>query len=88
MKRKIVVVKHFSEAWERSFAKAVSYRIIILVLDATFVFYLTGKLELAAAFVLVSNFYSTIAYFAHERVWDKVKWGKTTAPRKRSEKKN
>lgn len=79
MKRKVVIVKRFSEAWERSVAKALSYRMIILILDATFVFYLTGKLELAAAFVLVSNFYSTIAYYAHERIWDKVKWGKTTA---------
>ncbi len=79
MKRKIVIVKHFSEAWERSVAKALSYRIIILILDATFVFYLTGRMDIAAAFVLVSNFYSTIAYYAHERIWDKVKWGKTNA---------
>jgi uncharacterized membrane protein len=29
----------------------------------------------AAAFMIVSNIYTTVAYFLHERVWAGIKWG-------------
>ena len=38
-------------------------------LDFTVVYLLTGKVVTAAAFMLVSNIYRTVAYFLHERVW-------------------
>ena len=29
----------------------------------------------AAGFMIISNIYTTVAYFLHERVWSGVKWG-------------
>lgn len=29
----------------------------------------------AAAFMIVSNIYTTVAYFVHECVWVGIKWG-------------
>lgn len=33
------------------------------------IYLLTGKVVTAAAFMIVSNIYTTVAYFLHERVW-------------------
>jgi len=30
----------------------------------------------AFGFMIVSNIYTTLAYFFHERIWGKIKWGK------------
>ena len=71
------VEKHeFKEHWTRSLTKAVTYRIVILVLDFTSVYLITGKIEVALGFMLLSNVYTSIAYYFHERIWNRIKWGK------------
>ena len=64
------------EHWRRSLTKALTYRAIILVMDFTSIYLLTGKIETALGFMLVSNVYTSIAYYVHERIWDRIKWGK------------
>jgi len=66
------------EHWTRSLVKTVTYRIIIIILDFTSVYLLTGKYETALWFMLVSNFYTTIAYYIHERFWNRTSWGINT----------
>ena len=60
---------------KRSLVKAITYRGIIVCLDFLVIYLLTGKVETAAVFMIVSNIYTTIAYFAHERAWSRIKWG-------------
>jgi uncharacterized membrane protein len=60
---------------KRSLVKSISYRLIILCLDLTTVYLMTGKISVAVGFALISNTYSTLAYFGHERLWAKIKWG-------------
>jgi len=67
---------HAEEKLSRSIVKTVSYRIFILMLDFTTIYLFTGKVKVAIGFMLVSNLYTTIGYFFHERIWDKIKWGK------------
>ena len=62
----------------RSIVKAITYRCIIIVLDFIVIYLLTGKAMTAATFMIVSNVYTTAAYFLHERVWAGIAWG--TAP--------
>jgi adenylylsulfate kinase len=45
-------------------------------LPLTTIYLFTGKVKIAIGFMLVSNLYTTIGYFFHERIWDKIKWGK------------
>lgn len=71
-----IAYRSFREDWTRSLAKAATYRILVVILDAAFVFFLTGRAELALWFVIISNAYTTIAYFAHERFWDSIGWGR------------
>jgi uncharacterized membrane protein len=64
------------ETLKRSLTKTISYRVIILILDFTTVYLFTGKLTVALGFTVISNTYTTIGYFLHERIWDRIKWGK------------
>ncbi len=68
--------KTFRETWQRSLAKAVIYRGIIVFLDFFILYILTKQIVVAAGFTIVSNIYTTAGYYAHERIWDKIRWGK------------
>ncbi|MCX6777218.1 MAG: DUF2061 domain-containing protein [Candidatus Micrarchaeota archaeon] len=67
---------YFKEGWKRSLAKALTYRILIIILDFSIIYLFTGRVEIAFWFMVVSNVYTTIGYYAHERVWNKIRWGK------------
>jgi adenylylsulfate kinase len=69
---------HSEETLSRSITKTITYRVLILICDFTCIYLFTGKLKVAVGFTIVSNVYTTIGYFLHERVWDKIKWGKNT----------
>ena len=69
----VVLVEH----WRRSLVKAITYRLLIIVLDITVIYSLTGRLDLALGFMIISNVYTSIAYYFHERIWNKIGWGKT-----------
>jgi len=64
------------ETLTRSLVKTISYRALIIILDFGTLYLFTGKVTVAIGFTIVSNLYTTVAYFFHERIWDKVKWGK------------
>jgi uncharacterized membrane protein len=69
-------MRNFKENLTRSVTKTVTYRVIILILDFTVIYLLTGRYDIAFGFMLLSNFYTSIAYFLHERIWDRISWGK------------
>jgi adenylylsulfate kinase len=78
MIEKLLPIKHPpEETLRRSIVKTVSYRIVILILDFTAIYLFTGQIKIALGFMIVSNVYTTLGYFLHERIWDKIKWGKT-----------
>jgi len=68
--------KQPQETLRRSVVKTISYRVVILILDFATIYLFTGKIKVALGFTIVSNVYTTICYFFHERVWDKITWGK------------
>jgi adenylylsulfate kinase len=79
MIEKLLPVKHRpEETLRRSVVKTISYRIVILILDFTAIFLFTGQIKIAFGFMIISNIYTTLGYFIHERIWDKIKWGKLT----------
>ncbi len=60
---------------KRSLVKAFTYRFIVMCLDFLTIFIFTRKVSIAVGFMVASNLYTTLAYFAHERVWARIKWG-------------
>ena len=65
---------------KRSVVKAISYRVIIVSLDFAVIYVLTGKPEVAVGFMIVSNIYTTVGYFLHERLWARITWGTEVEP--------
>lgn len=74
-----LLTHHAKEAVSRTLLKTLSYRLFILAFLTIYLF--TGQAKIAIGFMIVSNIYTTIAYFVHERIWDRVKWGKQLIPR-------
>jgi len=68
-----------SEKPIRSVAKAISWR-VVGTLDTLVVSYFVlggeGRFKEASAIALVDFVTKMLLYFAHERVWNKIKWGK------------
>ena len=64
-----------TETSKRSIVKAITYRGVILCLDFLAIYLFTGKVNVALGFMVVSNVYTTVGYFLHERIWARVRWG-------------
>jgi uncharacterized membrane protein len=64
-----------TETKRRSIVKAVTYRAFIVCLDFGAIYLFTHKVEVALGFMIVSNLYTTVGYFLHERVWARIRWG-------------
>lgn len=65
-----------SEKPMRSFLKAISWR-VVGTLDTLIVsYFLTGQIGLATSIASVDFLTKLILYFFHERIWNKIKWGK------------
>ncbi|EZH74533.1 hypothetical protein ATO12_12245 [Aquimarina atlantica] len=65
-----------SEKPIRSIAKAVSWR-VVGTLDTLIVSYvLTGEIALATSIASIDFVTKMILYFFHERIWNRIKWGK------------
>lgn len=59
----------------RSVVKAITYRLIIILLDFVTIYALSGRVQIALGFMVVSNLYTTIVYYLHERLWTRTRWG-------------
>jgi uncharacterized membrane protein len=66
-----------NESKTRSLAKAVSWRITGTVDTFIISFFITGEVTLAGAIAVTEVVTKVFLYWAHERVWNKIKWGKT-----------
>lgn len=64
-----------TETRKRSVVKALTYRVVIICLDFIVVYAMTGQAGVAAGFMIVSNVYTTLGYFLHERAWARIEWG-------------
>ena len=60
---------------KRSIVKAMTYRVFIVCLEFLVIYLLTGKVDVALGFMVVSNIYTTAGYFVHERIWAHIGWG-------------
>lgn len=65
-----------SERPIRSVAKAISWR-VIGTLDTLLISYvLTGEVAIAASIASIDFVTKMFLYFFHERLWNKINWGK------------
>lgn len=64
------------ESKKRSVAKAISWRVIATVITTVLALALTGRWEFAAAIGLADTSLKFFVYFAHERFWNRVNFGR------------
>lgn len=62
----------------RSLVKSLSYRIFGTVTSWAVVFVITGKGSLATLVAFWETIIKIGVYYWHERIWDKVPWGRMT----------
>lgn len=68
------------ESHKRSVAKAISYRIVGTGLTATVALLVTGQLRTALAIGAVDTVLKIGGYYAHERLWEKIPFGRPKPP--------
>jgi len=61
---------------KRSFLKAITWRILGIIVLGALVWFFTGNLEQTSAITIIFNSIRLILYYFHERFWDRIKWGK------------
>jgi uncharacterized membrane protein len=68
------------ESQSRSIAKAVSYRMLGSAVTGLIFFVLTGKVKLSLGATGLDAVLKIAAYWFHERVWDRIHYGRTAKP--------
>ena len=68
------------ESHARSIIKALSWRIGGLLVTFFVTWGITGRLSLAATVGLADTGVKIGAYYVHERLWLKVRFGRSTSP--------
>ena len=64
------------EAHRRSFAKAVSWRILGSIDTFLISWIVTGHPVVAATISAVEVFTKILLFYLHERVWSRIRWGR------------
>jgi uncharacterized membrane protein len=64
------------ESKTRSILKTLSWRVWATVITFFVVLYATGKLSFAAEIGLADTVIKLGAYFFHERMWNRISWGR------------
>ena len=63
------------ESKPRSAIKAVTWRILATIFTVLIVFFFTGEWGISIGVGIFEVVIKFVAYFIHERIWNKVKWG-------------
>lgn len=66
----------YKEKRSRSIAKAVTYRLMSIIMDTILAYVITKSIKKTATLVIISNILSIILYYGHERIWNKHQWAK------------
>jgi len=66
----------YKETNRRSILKGVSWRVVATTTTIVIVYLFFGRLDLAIMAGLIETVFKIVLYWAHERVWHRVKWGK------------
>jgi uncharacterized membrane protein len=62
----------------RSFTKSLSYRVFGTLSSFAVVYVITGKGSLATLIAFWETVVKVAIYYWHERVWDKIRWGRVS----------
>lgn len=64
------------ESVSRSVVKAISWRILGTIDTMLIAYFISGQWKLALSIGLIEWFSKMILYIVHERIWNRISWGK------------
>ncbi|SDI71716.1 DUF2061 domain-containing protein [Aliiruegeria lutimaris] len=67
-----------TETPRRSFAKALTWQAMGLVVMTAITWALTGSVETGGAIALLGAASGMVTYMLHERAWARVRWGRNS----------
>jgi len=62
----------------RTVVKAISWQLLGLIVITLISYSHTGSIRSAISLASTSAILGTISYIIHERLWQRIRWGKTT----------
>lgn len=65
------------ETRKRSLAKSILWRFICVVVSIVVSYALTFRWDVAVAIGGVYNVVTMVLYYFHERLWNRIKWGRS-----------
>ena len=68
---------------KRILAKTILYRGIVTIILFAVSWFFTGNIIDTTTITITFNVLATIAYFLHEKMWDKISWGNITSEMKK-----
>jgi uncharacterized membrane protein len=68
------------ETRRRSIAKSLSWRVLAGIITACVALAMTGEMKFAAEIGVIDTTVKLLIYFLHERVWNKIDYGRVSAP--------
>jgi uncharacterized membrane protein len=73
-------IRLYGEAHTRTIVKAISWRVIATMTTMTIVFLFTRMIILTLGVGLAEVIAKITFYYLHERIWDRISWGKGKHP--------
>jgi len=64
------------DSLQRSLAKTIIWRVIATLITLAVVYIFTGEFKQATTITLVVASILAVGYYFHERMWDKIQWGR------------
>ena len=69
----------FIEGQPRTISKILTWRVLITISNFMIPFVMTGSWKLGLSFLTLATVVNIAIYWGHERVWNRVSWGKVHA---------
>jgi uncharacterized membrane protein len=68
----------FIDGQPRTISKSITWRLLITVNNFMIPYIMTGSWKAAVAFLTIATIMNIVIYYTHERVWNRVTWGKNS----------
>jgi len=66
----------FQDGQPRTISKSITWRALITVNNFVIPYLTTGSWQAAVAFLTIATVMNIVIYYSHERVWNRMAWGK------------
>ena len=66
----------FTDNFSRTGIKLITWRIVITVTNFLIVYFVSGNIKYGIEFISIATVINIVIYWFHERLWNRVQWGK------------